>query len=155
MQLFDNNGFTRDRCYDFLNIFAENLKRKNWCFWLKTKVCKLCNILIITLFFFWQKSQFFFAENWRKSQKIVTITSVPVVMQWFDNNGFTKTLDRIFATLTRKTAIVANRFSKHFSQSGRNTWTKIIITFTCRVEWKLFILLIRFGSTQQNKWVCT
>jgi hypothetical protein len=26
-----------DRCYDFLNIFAEKFT-KNWCFWLKTKL---------------------------------------------------------------------------------------------------------------------
>jgi hypothetical protein len=46
----------RDRCYDFLNIFAEK-------------------ILIITLVF--EKNANVFAKNWEKSQKIVIITSTP------------------------------------------------------------------------------
>jgi Ni,Fe-hydrogenase III small subunit len=37
---------------------------------------KLCKFLIITLVF--EKNANFFAENWRKSQKIVIITSAPV-----------------------------------------------------------------------------
>jgi hypothetical protein len=36
---------------------------------------KLCKILIITLVY--EKNANFFAENWRKSQKIVIITSTP------------------------------------------------------------------------------
>jgi hypothetical protein len=36
---------------------------------------KICKILIITLVF--EKNVNFFAENWRKSQKIVIITSIP------------------------------------------------------------------------------
>jgi Ni,Fe-hydrogenase III small subunit len=36
---------------------------------------KICKILIITLVF--EKNANFFSENWRKSQKIVIITSIP------------------------------------------------------------------------------
>jgi hypothetical protein len=38
---------------------------------------KLCKILIISLVF--EKNANFFAENWQKSQKIVTITSTPEI----------------------------------------------------------------------------
>jgi hypothetical protein len=62
-----------DRCYDFLNIFAEKFSEKN-CVLTQNKA-KLCKILIITLVF--EKNANFFAENSQKSQKIVIITSVP------------------------------------------------------------------------------
>jgi hypothetical protein len=67
----------------FLN-FSKNFRRKNWRFWLKTKLnyaklafftqnkAKLCKILIITLVF--EKNANFFTKNCRKSQKIVSIT---------------------------------------------------------------------------------
>jgi hypothetical protein len=71
---------TRDRCYDFLNIFAEKFSEKK-AFFTQNKA-KLCKILIITLVF--EKNANFFrrklpkiAENCRKSQKIVIITSTP------------------------------------------------------------------------------
>jgi hypothetical protein len=41
---------TRDRCYDFLNIFAEKFCAKNWCFFAQNKA-KLCKNWIITLIF--------------------------------------------------------------------------------------------------------
>jgi hypothetical protein len=49
--------------------------RKNWRFLLKTKLHKLCQNWNITLVF--EKNANLFAENWQKSQKIVTITSTP------------------------------------------------------------------------------
>jgi hypothetical protein len=62
-----------DQCYDFLNIFAKKIG-ENLAFFNK-KIVKLCKILIIALVF--EKNANFFAENWRKSQKIVIITSTP------------------------------------------------------------------------------
>jgi hypothetical protein len=53
---------TRDRCYDFLNIFAEKFWEKNWRFWLKTKL-NFEKKLIITLVF--EKNANIFAENWQ------------------------------------------------------------------------------------------
>jgi hypothetical protein len=35
---FSRTVMSRDRCYDFLNIFAETFSEKNWRFWLKTKL---------------------------------------------------------------------------------------------------------------------
>jgi hypothetical protein len=64
---------TRDRCYDFKNIIAEKFSEK-LAFLFKNKG-KLCKLLIISLVF--EKNAIFFAENWRKSQKIVIITSTP------------------------------------------------------------------------------
>jgi hypothetical protein len=64
---------SRDRCYDFKIIFAKN-RREKWRFCLKTKQ-NYENKLIITLVF--EKHANFFAENWRKSPKIVIITSTP------------------------------------------------------------------------------
>jgi hypothetical protein len=52
-----------DRCYDFLNIFAEKFSKK-LAFLAQNKAK------------FW-KTPFFSAENWGKSQKIVIITSTP------------------------------------------------------------------------------
>jgi hypothetical protein len=62
-----------DRCYDFLNIFAEKFSGKIGV--LTQNKAKLCKNLIITLVF--EKNAIFFAENRQKSQKIVIITSVP------------------------------------------------------------------------------
>jgi hypothetical protein len=53
----------------FKNIFAEKIT-----FLTQTKA-KLCEILITTLVF--EKNANFFAENCRKSEKIVIITSTP------------------------------------------------------------------------------
>jgi hypothetical protein len=57
----------------FFKDFRRKIQRKKWRFWLKTKLCKLCKILIITLVF--EKNANFFAENWGKSPKIVLIFS--------------------------------------------------------------------------------
>jgi purine nucleoside permease len=62
-----------DRCFDFLNIFAENLA-KILAFLTQIKA-KLCKSLIILLVF--EKNANFFAENRQKSQKVVIITSTP------------------------------------------------------------------------------
>jgi hypothetical protein len=62
-----------DRCYDFKNIFAESFSKK--LAFLTRNKGKLCKILIIKLVF--EKNANFFAENCRKSQKIVIITSTP------------------------------------------------------------------------------
>jgi hypothetical protein len=66
-------NFCRDRCYDFLNIFAVIFCKK-WAFLTQNKV-KFFKKLIITLVF--EKNANFCAENWEKSQKIVIITSTP------------------------------------------------------------------------------
>jgi hypothetical protein len=63
----------RDRCYDFLNIFAEKFSQK--IAFLTQIKAKLCKILIITLVF--DKNANFFAKNCLKSQKFVIITSTP------------------------------------------------------------------------------
>jgi hypothetical protein len=65
---------TWDRCYDFLNIFAEKLSKKNWRFLLEL-LLDFAKIVIITLVV--EKNANSFAENWGKSQKIVIITSTP------------------------------------------------------------------------------
>jgi hypothetical protein len=65
---------TRDRCYDLKNIFAKNSAKKNWGFWLKTKL-NYAKILIVTSVL--EKTANFFAESCRKSQKVVIITSTP------------------------------------------------------------------------------
>jgi hypothetical protein len=70
--LVDRDELIRDRCYDFENIFAEK-NTKIWRFFTQNKA-KICNILIITLVF---EKNAIFAENCRKSQKIVIITSTP------------------------------------------------------------------------------
>jgi hypothetical protein len=67
------SGVTRDRCYDFKNIFTKKIA-KNWRLLTQNKA-KSCKILIITLVF--EKNANFFAENWQKSQAIVIITSTP------------------------------------------------------------------------------
>jgi hypothetical protein len=64
---------TRDRCYDFLNIFAKKIGKK--LAFLNQNKAKLSKILIITLVF--ENNANFFAENCQKSQKIVIITSTP------------------------------------------------------------------------------
>jgi hypothetical protein len=66
-------GLAWDRCYDFLNIFAENFSENIGVFALTT--ASFCKNVIITLVF--EKNANFFAENWQKSQKIVIITSTP------------------------------------------------------------------------------
>jgi hypothetical protein len=65
-------------CYDFLNIFAKNSAKK--LAFLTQNKGKLCKILIIKLIF--EKNANFFAENCRKSQKIVIITSTPGHPAW-------------------------------------------------------------------------
>jgi hypothetical protein len=62
---------TRDRCYDYLNIFAEKFGEKKF---LTTNKAKLCKILIITLVI--EKNANFVTENWQKLPKIVIITLV-------------------------------------------------------------------------------
>jgi hypothetical protein len=62
---------TRDRCYDFKNIFAEKFSEKIGDF--VSKQSQSLKKLIITLIF----EKKIFAENWQKSQKIVIITSTP------------------------------------------------------------------------------
>jgi hypothetical protein len=68
---------TWDRCYDFKMIFANFLAKK--LAFLTQSIGKLCKILIITSVF--DKNANFFAENCRKSQKIVIITSTPVTFK--------------------------------------------------------------------------
>jgi hypothetical protein len=67
-----------DRCYNFKNILPKNSAKK-LAFFTQNKA-KLCKILIITLVF--EKNANFFAENCRKSQKIVIITSTPGWPDW-------------------------------------------------------------------------
>jgi hypothetical protein len=57
-----------------LKIFSPKNSSKKLAFLTPNKG-KLCKILIKTLVF--EKNAKFFAENWRKSQKIVIITSTP------------------------------------------------------------------------------
>jgi hypothetical protein len=45
-----SGGPSRDRCYDFKNIFADKILRKNWRFLLKTKL-NFEKKMIITLVF--------------------------------------------------------------------------------------------------------
>jgi hypothetical protein len=61
------------RCYDFLNIFAEKIGEKTGVF--VSNKAKLFKNVIISLVF--EKNANFCAENCRKSQKIVIITSIP------------------------------------------------------------------------------
>jgi hypothetical protein len=57
-----------------LKIFSPKISAKKLAFLTQNKA-KICEILIITLVF--EKNANFFAENCRKSQKIVIITSTP------------------------------------------------------------------------------
>jgi hypothetical protein len=77
---------TRDRCYDFKNIFAEKFSKK-LAFFVQT-TASFCKNVIITLVF--QKNANFLAENWRKSPKIVIITSPP------EDRGFSFSPDRVW-----------------------------------------------------------
>jgi hypothetical protein len=52
--------YSRDRCYDFLKKFSPKNSAKNWHFRLKTKLGKLCKILLITLVF--EKNANFFRQ---------------------------------------------------------------------------------------------
>jgi hypothetical protein len=63
-----------DRCYDFLNIFAEIFGENIGTFLLKLLLV-FAKKLTITLVF--EKNANCFAENWQKSQKIMIITSAP------------------------------------------------------------------------------
>jgi hypothetical protein len=65
---------TRDRCYDFLNIFAEKFSEKIGVFDTKQRWIMLNLDHNIG---FREKCNFF-CENWQKSQKIVIITLTPV-----------------------------------------------------------------------------
>jgi hypothetical protein len=62
-------------------IFSLKNSAKKLAFLTQNKA-KLCKHLIITLVF--EKNANFFAENWRKSQNIVIITSVPG--SWYFSN---------------------------------------------------------------------
>jgi hypothetical protein len=59
---------TRDRCYDFKNIFAKKFGEKNGVFSLT-----VCKILIIALAC--EKNAKYFAENWQKLTKLVIMTN--------------------------------------------------------------------------------
>jgi hypothetical protein len=63
-----------DGCYDFKRYFRQKKSVKKLAFLTQNKA-KLFKHLIITLVF--EKNANFFAENGRKSQKIVIITSTP------------------------------------------------------------------------------
>jgi hypothetical protein len=65
---------TRDRCYEFKNIFAEKFSKNIGDFLLKLQLV-FAKIVIITLVF--EKNAKFLAENWQKTPKIVIITSTP------------------------------------------------------------------------------
>jgi hypothetical protein len=69
---YDTTSY-RDRCYDF-KIFSLKKSAKKLAVLTQNKA-KLFNNMIITLFF--EKNANFFAENCRKSQKSVIITSTP------------------------------------------------------------------------------
>jgi hypothetical protein len=64
---------TRDRCYDFKKISIKNGEKIAFLF--KIHTASVCELWIIALVF--KKNANVFAENWRKSQKIVIITSTP------------------------------------------------------------------------------
>jgi hypothetical protein len=57
----------------FFKYFCQKIRRKNWRIWLQTK---LNYAKFVHNIGFWEKRQFF-AENCRKSQKILIITSTP------------------------------------------------------------------------------
>jgi Ni,Fe-hydrogenase III small subunit len=57
-----------------LKIFSPKISANKLAFLTQNKA-KLCKILILTLVF--EKNANFFAENWRKSPKIVIITATP------------------------------------------------------------------------------
>jgi hypothetical protein len=64
-----------DRCYDFLNIFAEK-----FCVFFAKNKAKFSKNWILTLVF--EKNASFFAEKWQKSLKIVILTSTPGRPDW-------------------------------------------------------------------------
>jgi hypothetical protein len=74
-----------------LNIFSPKNLAKKLAFLTQNKA-KLCKILIITLV--WGKNAIFFAENCRKSQKIVIITSTPGL-----SDGYFQTKNRNLGTM--------------------------------------------------------
>jgi hypothetical protein len=76
-----------DRCYDFLNIFAEKFRKK--IAFLFKLLLVFAKTVTITLFF--EKNVNFFAENCRKSQKIVIITSTPGMLHQEKRGNGTKT----------------------------------------------------------------
>jgi hypothetical protein len=69
---------SHSRCYDFKKNFRRKIQRNKLAF-LTQNEAKLFKMLIITLVF--EKNANFFAENCRKSQKIVIITSTPVLQK--------------------------------------------------------------------------
>jgi hypothetical protein len=62
-----------DQCYDLKNIFAKKFGEKKA--FLTQNKANICKNFIITLVF--EENANFFAENCRKWQKIVIITSTP------------------------------------------------------------------------------
>jgi hypothetical protein len=71
----------RSNLRPILNIFAKK-SAKNLAFLTQNKA-KLCKNLCVTLAF--EKNANFFAKNWRKSQKIVIMTSTPGRVIYTDN----------------------------------------------------------------------
>jgi hypothetical protein len=65
--VIDGRNLTRDRCYDFENIFAEKFSEKS-AFFVQTANCYFCKICIMTMDF--ENNAKIFAENWQKSQKL-------------------------------------------------------------------------------------
>jgi hypothetical protein len=66
----------------FLKYFRRKIQQKNWQFWLETKL-NYANFW--SQHWFFEKNANFFAENLRKSQKIVIITSTPghiLLLKW-------------------------------------------------------------------------
>jgi hypothetical protein len=73
--LYRKFGVTRDRCYDCLYIFAENIANNLAFFTLNKATTQKFDHNIG-----FQEKRQFFAENCRKTQKIVIITSTPDVL---------------------------------------------------------------------------
>jgi hypothetical protein len=69
------NGFLTGTDVMIFKIFSPKNSAKKLAFLTKKNKGKLCKIWSITLFFC--EKRHFIAENWRKSQKIVIITSTP------------------------------------------------------------------------------
>jgi hypothetical protein len=64
-----------------LKIFSPKNSAKKLAFLTQNKG-KLCKIVIITLVF--EKNAIFFAENWRKSQKIVIVHNIDTLVTLVD-----------------------------------------------------------------------
>jgi hypothetical protein len=123
----------------FLKYFRRKIQQKNWQFWLETKL-NYANFW--SQHWFFEKNANFFAENLRKSQKIVIITSTPghiLLLKWTAAGQVARPL----RSITRNT---------NFVQSP--VWTTQILTDDKNGTASTFVVPTDFVSCDRIRMFC-